>query len=103
VSRPSLVPSSRPARARRLSAARAAVLVALLAVALAAAVATVGQLDSTRAGAQAAPVCVTARNSDHVAAGRAYRLVFTVWARGSNDALGLSTATTTLLQESAGV
>ena len=93
-----LMPTSAPpiaGRGRRLLAALLLVLAAL-AVSL-------PYVDGERAGAQAVGECVTARNSDHVSAGRATRRVFTVRAVGSNDELGSVLATTTLLRESANV
>jgi hypothetical protein len=78
-------------------------LVALaIVVALLATIGAVTGLDSPSAGAQSA-TCVTARNSEHVSAGRAIRLLFTVRAVGSNDSLGTILATTSVQQESAGV
>jgi hypothetical protein len=40
--------------------------------------------------------CVTATNSEHVAAGRATSWLLFVWARGSNNYLGMTSARTSL-------
>lgn len=42
--------------------------------------------------------CVSATNADHVEAGRATSFLIFVFARGSNQYLGLTTATTSLRQ-----
>jgi hypothetical protein len=87
-----------PRRRRRLLVGIAAVVIAL-----ATSLAARAGLDSSPADAQGAPQCVTASNIAHVSAGRATMRIFTARAVGSNDDLGLIFATTTLLQESAGV
>ncbi len=87
-----------PTRTLRHSLAAVAIAIALVTIAGATA-----RLGPPSAGAQATPACVTARNSDHVTAGRAIRLVFTARAVGSLDDLGLLSSTTTLVQESASV
>jgi hypothetical protein len=72
-----------------------------IAVALAVSLTTLAGLDSQVAEAQST-ACVTARNSDHVAAGRATRGFLAIRAVGSNDYLGFSFSTTTLLEERPG-
>jgi hypothetical protein len=47
--------------------------------------------------------CVSATNSAHVQAGRAGAFLFWVWATGSGNYLGLTSATTSLRQTSPGV
>lgn len=91
----SSVISPAPTR-RRLLAALAAV--ALVAGALAILFTSAG--DSV-AGAQTQ--CIEAGNRDHVSAGRATRVIFTVRAVGSNDYLGSIWSTTALQQTAPGV
>lgn len=86
--------SGRPGRRRRPRRA-----VVALVVALAGVLSAFGLVDAT-ADAQSA-ACVTARNSDHVTAGRATRTFFSARAVGSNDDLGFILSTTTLVQEGA--
>ena len=74
----------------------------LAAVLLAAALATASSATAEPAAPSQA-TCVTARNSDHVSAGRAMRVLFTIRAVGSNDALGFSFSTTSLQQTTPGV
>jgi hypothetical protein len=84
--------------ARRVTARRLVLVVAVVA-SLAAAVAG---LPSPSADAQVGQ-CVTARNSEHLTAGRATRTLLLYRAVGSNDSLGTSSlTTTTLLESSAG-
>lgn len=91
----SSVISPAPTRRRLLGALAA---VALVAGALA--ILFTGTGDSV-AGAQTQ--CVEASNRDHVDAGRATRLIFTVRAVGSNDYLGSIWSTTSLQQTAPGV
>lgn len=63
--------------------------------------ATEASVSGQAAVAQAAQ-CVSATNSDHVAAGRASSWLFFVWARGSNTYIGLLWATTSLQEGPAG-
>ena len=74
----------------------------LAAVLLAAALATASSATAEPAAPTQA-TCVTARNSDHVSAGRAVRVLLTIRAVGSNDALGFSFSTTSLQQTAPGV
>lgn len=85
-------------RAHRWRRAPAVLLVAAL---LVTAAVQAGTDTTDAAGAQA--TCVTARNSDHVSAGRAVRGLFTIRAVGSDDALGFSFSTTSLQQSGPGV
>jgi hypothetical protein len=91
----------RARRGRRLRrTGRAGRAVVALVVTLAAVVSAFGLVDAA-ADAQSAPACVTARNSDHVTAGRATRTFFSARAVGSNDDLGFILSTTTLVQDGA--
>ena len=93
---PSHAPPHRsPTRPRRPLAVLAVVL------GLAMSALAVGHLGPDAADAQSA-TCVTARNSEHVSAGRATRSLFTVRAVGSNDLLGSVFSTTTLQQDGPG-
>jgi hypothetical protein len=97
---PSRPPERRHARSGRPRRTGRAVVAVVLT--LAAVVSAFG-LVGAAADAQSAPACVTARNTDHVTAGRATRTFLSARAIGSNDDLGFILSTTTLVQESADV
>lgn len=80
---------------------RLAVSIAVAALAVAALAARPATIEDA-AGAQSS-TCIEAGNRDHVEAGRATRLIFTVRAVGSYDYLGSIFGTTTLQQTAPGV
>jgi hypothetical protein len=63
---------------------------------------SVGYIAQGGSGGGGDSSCVTATNQQHVAAGRATSWLLFTWARGSNDYLGLSSATTSLRQSTPG-
>jgi hypothetical protein len=80
--------STAPARPRSRPTWSLVVAVAAGLVILATTILAPAPGDADPAGAQA--TCLTARNSEHVSAGRATRVLLTIRAVGSNDSLGLA-------------
>lgn len=76
-------------------------LLVVIAVLAAVGLASAG-LPVATVGAQSDQQCVTARNSEHLAAGRATRAFLVYRAAGSGDSLGLSSFATTTLSGSGG-
>jgi hypothetical protein len=89
--------STAPARPRSRPTWSLVVAVAAGLVILATTILAPAPGDADPAGAQA--TCLTARNSEHVSAGRATRVLLTIRAVGSNDSLGFSFQTTSLQQD----